>query len=78
MAGGKEHAGELGKGARVHQTGNRVNRETRGKKGVATMPLRRPETGASTVAAMAGDHGPRSSRPRLGKPTKMRKRATGR
>ena len=36
------------------------------------MPLRRLGAAASVVAAMAGDHGSRSSRPRLKKPKKMR------
>ena len=49
-----------------------MNRETRGEKGVAAMPLRRPETGASAVAAMAGDHGLRSSRLGLKKPRKKK------
>ncbi|XP_066334368.1 uncharacterized protein [Miscanthus floridulus] len=41
------------------------------------MPFRRPGTAASTVAAMAGDHGSRSSRPRLGKPRNEKQAARG-
>jgi len=41
------------------------------------MPLRRPGTAASAVAAMAGDHGSRSSRPRLKKPKKTRNKMLG-
>ena len=41
------------------------------------MPFRRLGTAASAVAAMTGDHGPRSSRPRLKKPKKTRNKMLG-
>jgi len=44
----------------------------RGRKGVSAMPIRRPGIAGSAVAAMAGDHGLRSSRPGLKKPRKKK------
>jgi len=62
-------------GARVHQTEIRAHRGTRGRKGVSAKPLRRPRTAASAVAAMAGDHSSRSSRPGLEKPRNEKRKA---
>ena len=42
---------------------NRALWGMRGKKGVSAMPIRRPGTAGSAVAAMAGGQGLRSSRP---------------
>ena len=72
MAGGEVSPVSSVRGARVRQTKSRVHRGTRGRKGVAAMPLRWPGTAASAVATMAGDHGSRSSRPRLEKPRKKK------
>ena len=41
------------------------------------MPFRRLGTAASAVATMAGDHGSRSSRPRLEKPKKTKNKLLG-
>ena len=64
-------------GARVHQTEIRAHRGMRGRKGVSAMPIRRPGTAGSAVAAMAGDHGLWSSRPELKKPRKEKVEVPG-
>ena len=75
MAGGVEITGArvtwptgLGFRIREHQENERV-------KGKSPRPIRRPGTAASTVAAMAGDHGSRSSRPGLEKPRNEKRKA---
>ena len=72
MAGGEVSPVSSVRGARVRQMKSRVHQGTRGRKGVAAMPLRWSGKVGSTVAAMAGDHGSRSSRPRLEKPRKKK------
>ena len=54
MAGGKEHAGELGTGARGHGSNNRGHRGVAGVKGNSLRPRARPGNAAGEVAAMAG------------------------
>ena len=65
-------------GARVHQMKNRAHRGMRGKKGVSAMPIRRPGTAGSAVAAMAGGQGLRSSRPGHLEAKKNENNGTGR
>ena len=54
MAGGVKLAGVHGSGATVHGSKNRGHREKKGKQGISSRPMRRPEDAADKVADMAG------------------------